>query len=515
MTLPTVDSAQYPTPDEVLSQILADLRWAYAQIGVTVNVERWSEAWIRAKAFADRVSIAIANNQLARTAMSPLTATGDDLVTLAGIFGVTKRPAVAASGFVVVGTQNLGGSTYATVIIPVDFGWTAPDGTKCKAEGGTYTNGELAAVTASTTGANTNIAAGVLGSWDSAAIGFLNQQARVATGGIDGGHAEDDEETLRARLLRKLSRPAVGGNSAHVQEVAEESSSAIEQAFVYQAARGPGSFDVALTAAGGDRTVTAATITAAATAITTEMPGMVDINVTTVVPEEIDVVLGLTLPLPKNAGGAGGGWFDGTPWPSTAETVPNTYGEITSIASINVSKITVNSSSDDPPLIGNHIAIWNPTLDADGVPAGFSRFGIANVTGSSGAYEITLDVVPGSSLSFITVGMRCSPDCARLEQYGDAFVAGMAALGPGEKTASPEILPRGRRVPGIDETAPSDATLSPQLAVANVGPEVMGLAGASYATGTFTAKSTPSIPATTLLAPRILVLKHFSLLRRT
>lgn len=513
MTLPTVSSEQYPTPDEVLAQCLADMRWSYAQDGVVVNVERGSDHYRRAAAFAETVSIAIANGQLARTAMSPLTAQGDDLVEMAGWLGVTKRPAAASTGFVIVETQNLGGGSYATVTIPVDYEWTAPDGTKCTAVGGDVTNGELMAVVASTTGESTEVPAGSVGLWTLASIGYLLQTAKVASGGITGGHAEDDQETLRARLLRKLSRPAVGGNSAHLQELAEASSSAIAPggAFVYMAVRGPSSWDMALTSATGDRTVSAAVISTARAACVAEEPGFESENVTTVVPEELDMVVGLKLPLPVTVGGSGGGWLDGVPWPSDAETTPNVFGEITSIADIGTSKVTVNSTSTDPPVAGDLVALWDPTLDADNMPNGFQRFGVAEVTGSSGAYVIRLDVLPGSSLSFIEVGMRFSPDCARLKQYGDAVVAAFLALGPGEKTTSPEILPRGRRVPAVDDTPPSSIELLPIARLSQVGPEVIGASiVGSFATGTFTTQIEPSIPATTLLAPRILTLKHLS-----
>lgn len=507
MTLPQVTGANYPTQDEILSQFLADIRYAYAQVGVTVNVEPYSELWLRGKAYAARVSVAIANNQLAQAATSPLTATGADLDTLAGLFGVTRRPAVASAGYVTVATQRLSTGGYATVTIPSNFAWTSAGGVKCQATAATVTNGDTVELRSTTLGATTALAEGTVGQWDSASIGYLVQQANVAAGGITGGHDADDDETLRTRLLRKLSRPAVGGNSAHVQELAEGASSAIAAAYVYQAVRGPASYDVALVAADGDRTVNA-TVVADVEAALLEMPGSADANVTTVFPEEVDAVCDLKLPMPITAGGAGGGWLDTTPWPSDAETSPNVFGRVTSIADIANSRITVNSTSADAPTVGNHIAIWDP----DGL---FNHFTIAGRSGGSGAYVLTLSPAAGSTLSTIAVGQHCSPDATHLDDYGAAFLAAMLALGPGEKTDSADILPRGRRSPGTDTAEPSDVDLSPVVAVANVGAEVMGCALQTFTTGTYTAQTSPSLPATTLLAPRILVLANLSFRRKT
>ena len=121
MTLPAVGDAAYPTPAECRDRVVEAIRYAYASQGLTANVLPGSDHYIRATTYADRISIAIANNQIAQAAMDPLTATGDDLVALAGIFGVVKRTAVGAAGPVII-------TSTAAVSIPTGFQCTSPDG---------------------------------------------------------------------------------------------------------------------------------------------------------------------------------------------------------------------------------------------------------------------------------------------------------------------------------------------------------------------------------------------------
>ena len=59
-----------------------------------------------------------------------------------------------------------------------------------------------------------------------------------------------------------------------------------------------------------------------------------------------------------NAGGAGGGWRDAVPWPSSAETGVNVFAEVTSIANLTtLSQITVNSTAADPPKAGDRFRV--------------------------------------------------------------------------------------------------------------------------------------------------------------
>jgi uncharacterized phage protein gp47/JayE len=218
MALPTVGTISYPTAPEIRDGILRTIKLGCARSGITINVLVGSEPYVKAEAMARRLVVAFANNKIALQDFSPLTATGDRLVQLAGIFGVTKRPASRATGYVTIVCTG-------TVTIPAGFRCVAPNGeTYDTIAVNTVASGAAVEVRAVNAGTATNQKAGTKLTWTSGAIGALNQIATVGAGELDGGFPEDDDETLRRRLLDRLANPAVGGNSADVKATAESAS---------------------------------------------------------------------------------------------------------------------------------------------------------------------------------------------------------------------------------------------------------------------------------------------------
>lgn len=497
MAIPSVDNSAYPTPEEILNQYLSDVRYGYERIGVVANVSKGSEPYIRGQALANRISIAIQNNKLALADVSPLDASGDALVELAGVFGVTKRPASSASGNVKIEAIGV-----ATVTIPAGFKCTSPSGIQYQTTGSfTVPNGGSVEVQAVSAGADTEQVSGTVLTWDSAAIGALGQNCTVDAGGIDGGSDEDTEEVLRRRLIQRLSFPEVGGNTAQVVSFAEEATSAVQAAFVYAAVRGPSSYDVAVTSTSADRSLSAANLSIVTNNILANMPGSADLNVTSVEAEQLDVVLNCALPLPVNAGGAGGGWKDAVPWPSTNDGV--VYAQVTAKPSPNV--IEVNSTAADPPLNGQRFAIW------DYVNSKMLRFTILSVAGGPGAWLITRtnDSDPFTS---VDIGSYCSADAVNLSAYATQFNEAIALLGPGQKTTSQDILPRAKRQPGPDFTFPTDLTNATLNNVLSQNDEMLDLNyAARYETGTVTTRFSPSIPLTTADPPKVLAMKYFAI----
>jgi uncharacterized phage protein gp47/JayE len=511
MALPQVTDAFYPTPEEVLAIALTNVRYAYDTEGVEVNVTEGSELYERFKVFSDLVSIAIANNELALADVSPLEATGDALTELAGMYGVWARPASSAAGTVIVGVVG------AAVTIPNDYVCTSPFGIQFDTISAfTVGDGEGVTIQAISGGANTELEEGDIVTWDSAAIGTLDQTAVVGVGGITGGHDADTEEDVRRRLLQRLRDPSIGGNAAFVASVAEGASAGVERGFVHMAARGPSSYDVAITRDAGDRVLSTAIVNLVASTILGEMPGSADLNVTSVLAEEVDVIINMELPLPVNAGGAGGGWRDATPVPSTSEVAADTYGEITSVQ-VDANRIIVNNSSADIPLAGNRIGIWDPDEEV------MNEFTIRTVTGATGAYTLTLD----GSVGFVEAGMFISAGAINLAQYASEFLAAMRALGPGEKTENIDKLPRALRYPSADIEFPQNLTSIQLTAVSNVHPEVLNMeyeldkalvAGtgdvAGGGTGTFEEIKSPTVATIETDPPSILVLRNLSFRRK-
>lgn len=494
MTFQLPADATYPTPDQIRDTVLRAIRFNYLRIGIQRNVAPQSDDYVRVDKLASRIGIAIANNEISAANSDPLTATGTALVNLSGVFGVFPRPAAPAAGFVNV--------TFAGSSVTIPSGWTgtAPDGNKYLATPGTYLTGVAIPVIAVAQGASTNKSAGVVITWDSAAIGALSPNAVVATGGLTNGVDTDDQETLRQRLLRRLSAAAVGGNWSSIVGWAEDASASVQQAYCYPAAEGSSSFDVAVTAVGGNRTVNGTTIAQISAYILAQMPGEEQINVTTVTPQGVDVSLAMRLPLPQTAGGVGGGWLDAVPWPQ----------EDCKVTAYNTGTSTATVNSVVAPLVGSSIGIWNPNYvdpTTQLVVGQMIPYSVATVGGSASAWTITVQ----NSFQVSPLGQYVSAGSNYLTDYADTFAAAAAVLGPGQKTAMPELLPRATRQPSTDVSSPSDLTSRLLDAVQTPYSEIEDLEwGIRYAAGTTSPLTSPSLPTTTADPPNILVLNSIA-----
>jgi uncharacterized phage protein gp47/JayE len=481
-----VTDITYPSSTELRDQILRTIAVLYARRGLTANILPNSEHWVRAEAFARRLSIAIANGQLGIRRFSPLDAVGQDLLDLCAVFGIFPRPAEFGTGFVTVDGTG-------TFTIPEDFVGTAPTGAKFKT---TEPNpaieaGASVAVVALTAGTGGNLAAGTIVTWDSGEVGALKNKAVVAAGGITGGAPADDEERLRDRLLRKLADPSVGGNAAQIREWAEASSASIAAAYVYSAARGPGSYDVALVGSADDGVLTSATCTSVEAYIAGQMPGHANVNVTSITNELVDVVVAAQLPLPVTAGGAGGGWRDAEPWPTADAQVTGYMGPSVVFLTCTVA-----------PTVGRNIAIWDP--DA----AQLREYTITAVSGAGPSYDVTVQ----GGFGFDPTGAYVSAGAVNLTSYFDTLVESFLEIGPGEKSESPDVMPRARRRPATDVEAPSDVTNLALGALTSTYPEVLDAAYAlRVESGTATPRTSPSIPPTTADPPRRLRVRHLAI----
>jgi uncharacterized phage protein gp47/JayE len=497
LTLPAVGSATYPTVAEIRDSILRTIKLGFQRIGLSANVLFGSENYVRADAIARRVVHAFANNKIALQDYSPLTAQGDNLVLVARVYGVEKRAPSKAAGYVKIVCTG-------TVTIPAGYQCTAPNGEKYQTTGAnTVATGAEIEVQAVNTGDATNQDAATRVTWDSNAVGPLQQVATVGAAGITGGFEEDSQEKLRQRLIDRLAFPGVGGNNSQTKAFAEDASAAVGAAYVYAAARGPASLDVAIVSDTGDRTLSTTIVNTVAAGLSAQLPGHPDINVTTVAPQELDVVLLGTLPLPTTAGGAGGGWRDAAPWPSGTPVAGTDDGKVTAYNS-GTGVATVRTL--DTPVVGQSIAIWDPDGEA------LYEYSVATVGGVSGAYTITVQDPAGA------VGFKVSPLDAyvsagafNLSAYADTIPAEFLKLGPGEKTTYSELLPRARRQPTPDQGAAQnvDNRLLGNVQTAHAELEVTY--GLRLETGTTTARTSPSVPATTADPPRILTLKYWAL----
>jgi uncharacterized phage protein gp47/JayE len=488
----SVGNAAYPTAVELRDQILSDLTYYGLQAGITYNVKPGSEYFKIATSFANRVAIAIANNKISNDQRNPLTASGVPLRDIARVYGIEERPASKSSGQVVVKV-----ATGVTVSIAAGFQGTGPNGKKYRTiQINVVANGASITLLSVETGAATVLATGSQITWDSAEIASLLNPAIVEAPGIRGGADTDDDEDIRRRLLDRLAAQAIGGNGASLKGWAEETSASIQSAHVYQAIRGPASVDIAILGSTGDRTLSGTIVDEARANVAAKMPGgVVSINLTTVVPEELDIVFTTRLPLPASAGGTGGGWRDAVPWPADAV-------KVTVIAGVN---FTVNGNT--APIDGQSIGLWDRS-DVD-APIMRERM-VTSVSGSIGAWVITLS----GANSFVEVGDYVSAGASNLVNYAATAYAQFLLLGPGEKTDNPDLLPRSARYPSSEVLGSSDITNRQIAEIMNEYDEMVDLEyGLVVETGSLTTRVSPSLPPTTASPPRILVCKKLAFVK--
>lgn len=492
MTTFAVGNAAYPTAIQIRDQILSDLTYYGGQGGIVFNVKPGSEHYKVATALANRVAIAIANNKISNDQRNPLTSVGEPLRDIARVYGITERPSSQSTGNVSVKV-----ATGITVTIPSGWQGTGPNSKKyVTTQINSVANGESISMTSVESGVDTVLATGSQITWDSASIASLINPATVLTPGIRGGADTDDDEDIRRRLLDRLAAQAVGGNGASLKGWAEETSASIGAAYVYEAIRGPASADIAIVGSTGDRTLSGTIVDVSRANVKAEMPGgVVSINLTTVVPEELDVILGVKLPLPESVGGTGGGWRDSTPWPA----------ELAKITVVAGSNFTVNSTA--APIVGQSIGLWNRTdIDA---PVMEER----TVTAVSGIANAWVFTMTGAN-SFVVVGDYVSAGATNLVAYAATAYAQFLLLGPGEKTENVDLLPRSARYPSPETSGPMDLTNRQIAEVMNEYDEMSNLRFfQTYETGTTTTRTSPSIAPTTSSPPRILVCKKLAFIR--
>jgi len=488
VAVPRIASLYYPTKEEVVDMFLRRVRIGAERYGHTVNVAVGSELWLRANALAGIIAHAFANNKIALQQYSPLTAEEDKALELAAQYGVEERAGAKATGTVTARSS-------AIVIIPDGYLLTAPNGEKYEATGPVTvtppsTSVPVVAVNAGTAG---NQSASTVLTWDSASIGFLQ---RTATSGVISGGTEDDTwEEVRARLLLKLKDPPVGTNWAQLREWALEASSSVSRCFVYPAVRGPGTVDICII--GEDNAVLgSATCETVESYVAGEFSDHADLSVTSYLAEEVDVVIALRLPSSTSA--AGGGWTDATPWPSDPVRITAEAGAVLT---------TSLAWGADDPAVGTTVYIHDGTTL-------LGPHTVASIANSAGFLQVTLNSDPGT-----VTNCYLSAGCESLSDYADTLAEVFAALGPGEKSESTFVLPRGARRPTTDVsdftraghrlevgilTAETDegSVRHPEISEARVATVRL--------TSTTTEQYEPSVPAAAGDPPRMLTLARYA-----
>lgn len=497
----------------VRDDILRTIKNGLIEQGVAnPNVGPGSDFFITATALGNELAVVGANAVIKADAQMPDTATDDeedpngdqDLTRIASLLRVEPQPATGSVGSVVIESS-------ATSPIAEGAELTDDLGQRYRVTlGGNYANGASVPIEAISTGESTNREEDDVLTWAEAPP-YCSDKVTVASGGLINGADAEDSETLRQHIYAKLQVQPGSANWEHVAEIAEESTNSVQKAFPYPAVQGPSTCDVAVTAAPTEtnksRVVASATMSGTVEPYAKgKLPRFGELTVTTVADVNADVAFGLSLPDAPTANppGPGGGWVDGTPWP-TPDGSSTFRCTVTAVTSTTV--FTVDATTA-PVANVSHIA-WLSTTDWQVYTAV-----VVSVAGTSGAYVITLD----KPFVGIATGCYIWPECENAQEYMDTLLAAFALMGPGEKTSNASALQRGFRHPPPSVSWPY--SLGPHLLQAlSVAHEEIASAqffhrtdGTSTVTGA-SGTVTPQVPASISDAPNIFVPRHLAIYR--
>ncbi len=498
---------EFVTRDQVTirDSICRVIRNGLIERGITnPNVTPGSDWYVLANAVALQCVVVEANCAIKAEAQMPDTAVGDELARWGAILGLSKQAAAGSTGGVIL--ESSAATTIAALTQLYDDAGLRYEVTI----GGVYNDGDTVPIQAVSTGTATNHAADDVLRWVTTPA-FADEQVLVAPGGLVNAADEENDEALRARILAYLQNPPRSGDWEHACELAEASTARVQKCFAYPAIQGAGSYHLAVTApptsTNRSRVVAASTITGTVSPyVLGKMPSHAYGLITATVDVNADVAFSLALPDAPTASppGLGGGWKDGTPWPAPdGVTVFRTT--VTAVTSDLIMTVDAVAS----PQIGiSHIAWLSPLTWR------LHRAVVSNVSGTSGAYVITLD----APLTGIAVGDYVWPDCVNAEVYAQAVLDAFELMGPGEKSANASALIRGFRhpVPGISWPY----ALGPVLlrAVSDAGDEVADVGFLHRTDGTTTSTSPsgqvkPQLPAAVTDAPKVFVPRRIAFYR--
>jgi len=523
---------QTKSQPEIRSDILRTVSNHLRSLGIAnPNVGPGSDYYGIADALANEICVGLANGIVATDDMMPDTAGGASLDRWLALFLLKRRGATTSAGVILPAYLLTQGYT----LIPVDAQLIDSAGLKYEVTvGGSYGPGNPGAgqpanlyvpVQSVDGGVATDHANGDVLTWVSL-IPYVGPNVTVGTtGGEDGLSGGNDSEAFedeppRQRLYSRLQNPPVAGNWSDVVRMAQDSSPDVQDAGVYPALLGPGSVFFVVWAApqtagvlsstSKNRSLPAALINGTVVPyVQGQYPARAVVVGASSVDQPTDVAFLLSLPAAPTAqpAGPGGGWLDGSPWPSSVGgTAPCI---VTAVASS--VQFTVNATT--PPQVGvSHIAYISPSNWQ------LYTATVIGVSGTSGAYVLTIDTPwPTLAPDIISLLPRPAifPQAVKQENYLAAVLAGFANLGPGEWTPSPIILFRSFRHPSTSQIWFSDLDANLLRVVENAGQEVLSAAYLYRQQVSPTVPPTPTITASdpftlTSAAPNHLVPRSIS-----
>lgn len=468
------------SPDEIRDSYLTTYKNAMIARGVEdANILPGSDAFIDATALSNEIYAAFSASVVYADDGMPDTAGKDGLSRQMGWYGMGIRAATGASGTVTLSSSNPSNILDGTTLIgPTGqlYTITSP---------GLYANGDSVPVSALGAGDITNAVAGVVLRWVKPPP-YASQTAVVSDGEITGGYDAEDVEDARTRFLQRLRYTPMGGNWAHVAQLAETSSTRVQAAFVYPVAEGGTTVHVACLGPVGivnkSRVVptTIMDLVVRPYVLSKIMEG-VSVTVTTVADVYEDISVELTMDSTTD------GWSNTTPWP--VPLADEFYCDVTDVTSGSIFTVT---SLTAPTPFATKIAWYDNT-------ANLLRTGtvIACTTGQANDHEITID----SSWTNVATGAWVMPHAVNMQNYVDAILKAFTKLGPGQKLGVGVVTQQTSRKPLVTEFYPCTIGNHFLRAVSDAGDEVQ------YATFLYRLSNgaSPAVPAAVSGAPKVYI----------
>lgn len=510
-------TSQSKTQPEIRDDIIRSLSNHLRSLGIpNPNVGPTSDYYGLADGVANEICVGLANGVVNTNNQMPDTSGGAFLDRWLTFFGLARRSATQSAGVILPAYSLVQGYT----LIPVNSQLLDASGLRYQViAGGSYGPGNPGAgqppnlyvpVQSVDAGAASDHANGDALTWVSI-IPYVGNVATVGTtGGSDGLSGGNDSEATqdeppRSRLFQRTRFPSVAGNWSDVADDVRASSPDVQDSGIYPALLGPGTVFFAawgapqtvgvLSSTSKNRSLPAALIGGTVLPyVQGKYPGRAVVVGTSTADQPVDLAILLSLPSASTASpaGPGGGWLDGTPWPSSIAGV--TACIVTAVTSSVV--FVVNATSAPTPGV-SHVAYVSPSNWQI-----YSATVLA-VSGTSGAYTVTTDTPwPNLATDFATYPrIGVFPQSVRQASYLAAALAGFANLGCGEWSTSAVILRRSFRHPSTSQTWFSNLDANFLRTIENAGQEVLS------ATYLYRSASSPIAPGT----PTILSMDPFTL----
>jgi len=488
------------TSAQIANDFLEDLELEARAIGIeNPPTQIKGDWWILSQAIGKLGLTAFTFIQARDSARSVLSAEGEDLAAIRDAFQIPDIPPQKSRGKVRISVSGVASVTSGLRL-------TRAGGVQYEVDGtfASVTDGAEIDVVAVRPGKDGDAPSGTELSFQSPPLG-VSAGAKVSPSfPIVGGRDTEGQEDLRDRILLRLASPPAGGNTGFIREKGLSAGVTLQEVFVYPALGGPASMRVVpvvrpdFGSVSLSRSLSSAALAVVRGAIQSQVSEGLETVVTSAVDEAASVALEIEIPSSSSAGGAGGGWVDGAPWP---QLVVADSGRVSVSSVTSNRRIVVTANTATSPIAGQtHIAWWAPGDQR------FRRYLVTAVAGTVGAWDLTLDRPLVDSLgNAVATGDYVSPDAENIVMYGETWRELMADLGPGENASDPNILQGGRalRRPLTSESFSSDINTRMTSRFAAQNAEVLD------AVYSYRSKSTPTVPASVSDAPNILVLDNF------